>query len=334
VWTNRASGARFKPFGDEVTSTSNDREKFATYTRDSYTGLDYADQRYYASTYGRFNTPDRYQASAGPSDPGSWNRYSYTRGDPVNRLDPSGRDDCDAYYDFCDDTFDYGYDDSGAPIQQALDYGNWGGSGCTYAEITAFGNGGVPFLCAGGGVTGAALYPIAQQSSSPTCLQTLTSQVGTFLQNQAPALLGWDPNLAAQAVAVGFQDNVDPRLMVSIAALESGNGSVFGGNNNPFGLGPGRNYGSPAAAVSAEGITLKHLIGYGDTTVATLYSGLPGIPDGHRGFAQVPGYCQTSVAACQAAGGTISGFLGSFAASSTVGLTAGNPNKLGFPCPY
>ena len=47
-------------------------------------------QRYYASTYGRFNTPDPYQASAGRGDPGSWNRYSYTRGDPVNRVDPGG----------------------------------------------------------------------------------------------------------------------------------------------------------------------------------------------------------------------------------------------------
>ena len=55
--TNRANGGRFYPFGDEITSTANDREKFATYTRDSYTGLDYANQRYFASTYGRFNTP-------------------------------------------------------------------------------------------------------------------------------------------------------------------------------------------------------------------------------------------------------------------------------------
>ena len=94
VGTNRANGARFYPFGDEITSTSNDREKFATYTRDSYTGLDYADQRFYASTYGRFNTPDPYIARVGPGDPGSWNRYSYTRGDPVNRIDPSGQDDC------------------------------------------------------------------------------------------------------------------------------------------------------------------------------------------------------------------------------------------------
>ncbi len=52
------------PYGDEITSTSSDREKFATYTRDFYTGLDYADQRFYASTYGRFNTPDPYMAAA------------------------------------------------------------------------------------------------------------------------------------------------------------------------------------------------------------------------------------------------------------------------------
>jgi len=80
------------PFGDEITSTSNDREKFATYTRDSYTGLDYADQRYYASTYGRFNTPDPYAGSAKPNSPGSWNRYSYTLGDPINGNDPTGQD--------------------------------------------------------------------------------------------------------------------------------------------------------------------------------------------------------------------------------------------------
>ena len=59
--TNRASGARFYPYGDEITSTSNDRTKFATYNRDSFTGFDYADQRYYASTYGRFNTADPYK---------------------------------------------------------------------------------------------------------------------------------------------------------------------------------------------------------------------------------------------------------------------------------
>jgi RHS repeat-associated protein len=53
-----------------------------------------SDQRYYASTYGRFNTPDPSQAGAkGASDaanPASWNRFSYVQGDPVNYYDPRG----------------------------------------------------------------------------------------------------------------------------------------------------------------------------------------------------------------------------------------------------
>jgi RHS repeat-associated protein len=78
----------YYPYGEGVVGA--DSVQFATYTRDSYTGLDYADQRFYASTYGRFNTPDPYAGSAGPGDPSSWNRYSYTKGDPVNRMDRSG----------------------------------------------------------------------------------------------------------------------------------------------------------------------------------------------------------------------------------------------------
>jgi len=57
-------------------------------------------------------TPDPYQASAtSPSDPTtpqSWNRYAYTHGDPVNRLDPSGLEDeaiCDADGNVCGDDF-------------------------------------------------------------------------------------------------------------------------------------------------------------------------------------------------------------------------------------
>jgi hypothetical protein len=39
-------------------------------------------------------TPDPYASNTGgpgdPSDPQSWNKYAYTRGDPVNRVDPDG----------------------------------------------------------------------------------------------------------------------------------------------------------------------------------------------------------------------------------------------------
>ena len=50
--------------------------------QDSVTGLDYANNRYYSNAYGRFMTPDPYQASGGPGDPNnpqSWNHYSLRR---------------------------------------------------------------------------------------------------------------------------------------------------------------------------------------------------------------------------------------------------------------
>jgi RHS repeat-associated protein len=92
--TNRANSARFLPYGEELTSTANDHVKFATYTRDSYTGLDYAGQRYYASTYGNFTSPDPSMDNVNYSNPASWNAYTYTMGSPVNSNDPSGLVTC------------------------------------------------------------------------------------------------------------------------------------------------------------------------------------------------------------------------------------------------
>src|ERR1039457_3703744 len=79
----------YYPYGEEKTSTADGREKFGTYTRDN-PATDYADQRYYAVGMGRFGTPDPYRNSAGPGDPGSWNRYAYVGGDPINFTDSNG----------------------------------------------------------------------------------------------------------------------------------------------------------------------------------------------------------------------------------------------------
>ena len=97
------SVGKYYPYGEERNSPQlpNDQVKFATYTRDSATGNDYADQRYYTSTLGRFMTPDPYVASAGPGIPQSWNRYAYAGGDPANRNDPFGQDWCEDDDLFC-----------------------------------------------------------------------------------------------------------------------------------------------------------------------------------------------------------------------------------------
>jgi RHS repeat-associated protein len=81
----------FYPYGeDRGTIQPNDSLKFATYTRDSATGLDYADQRYYANNWGRFMRPDPSGSSLIMANPASWNRYAYVLGDPTNSSDPSG----------------------------------------------------------------------------------------------------------------------------------------------------------------------------------------------------------------------------------------------------
>ncbi len=94
---------KYFPYGQERPSATQDgKEKFATYFRDSETGLDYAQNRYHQPGMGRFMTPDPYGGSADPKDPSSWNRYSYTGGDPVNRSDSSG---LDWIYDFSTGTW-------------------------------------------------------------------------------------------------------------------------------------------------------------------------------------------------------------------------------------
>jgi RHS repeat-associated protein len=68
--------------------------RFTGYFRDSETGLDYAQNRYHQPGMGRFMTPDPYMAQANgaqdPGDPGSWNKYAYVQGDPINLMDSLG----------------------------------------------------------------------------------------------------------------------------------------------------------------------------------------------------------------------------------------------------
>jgi RHS repeat-associated protein len=99
-WTNEdrlGSVGKYLPYGEDKPGSTNpasDSVKFATYTRDAGTGIDYADQRWHAQGVGRFLTSDPYQASAGAEDPGSWNRYGYVGGDPVGNLDSTGEKKC------------------------------------------------------------------------------------------------------------------------------------------------------------------------------------------------------------------------------------------------
>ena len=94
----------YKPFGEELgagvggrttgmgfsNSGDNNRKQYTGYERDTETGLDFAQARYYANLQGRFTSPDPFSASATITDPQTFNRYTYCRNNPVNSVDPSG----------------------------------------------------------------------------------------------------------------------------------------------------------------------------------------------------------------------------------------------------
>jgi RHS repeat-associated protein len=58
--------------------------------RDVETGLDYFLARYYASTQGRFTSPDPTLLSVNGFNPQTWNRYTYVLNNPLAYVDPLG----------------------------------------------------------------------------------------------------------------------------------------------------------------------------------------------------------------------------------------------------
>jgi RHS repeat-associated protein len=67
------------------------KQRFTGKERDGETGLDYFGARYLSGAQGRFTNPDSPFADQRPTDPQSWNLYSYTRNNPLVHVDPTGR---------------------------------------------------------------------------------------------------------------------------------------------------------------------------------------------------------------------------------------------------
>lgn len=90
----------YLPFGDEIIGTAgrsslwgasdNVDQKFTGKERDQESGLDFFGARYYGSALGRFMSPDEPFADQEPTDPQSWNLYSYVRSNPLSDVDPTG----------------------------------------------------------------------------------------------------------------------------------------------------------------------------------------------------------------------------------------------------
>jgi hypothetical protein len=247
------------------------------------------------------------------------NRYAYTQGDPVNRVDRNGTVANDPFDPDCGaDCFSDGgpSDDSSGcfwnaflcPGYMSIYMGNYCASvglvldstteSCVPAQPTG------PFI------------PVA----SVTCVQALTQSIQSFLQTQDAPLLSWDPTLASDLATGAAKANIDPRLYAAIATFESGHGTTLS-HNNPFGL-QDATYTGPASAIRSETRTLaKFIRTYGENSVSKLYT------------YGADHYCQTSQTDCANAEQGIAGFLNSFAGNQAAGLRAGNENNLAYPCP-
>jgi RHS repeat-associated protein len=76
------------------------RSRYTGKERDSESGLDYFEARYYGSSMGRFMSPDYSDMTFGPdpvpnadiTNPQSLNLYAYGQNNPVKNIDPDGHD--------------------------------------------------------------------------------------------------------------------------------------------------------------------------------------------------------------------------------------------------
>ena len=76
------------PFGDADNCSAG--ILFTGKERDAESGNDYFGARYYASTMGRFLSPDHPLIDQHPENPQSWNLYAYARNNPLIMIDPNG----------------------------------------------------------------------------------------------------------------------------------------------------------------------------------------------------------------------------------------------------
>jgi len=181
---------------------------------------------------GRFNSPDPSRASGGPGDPGSWNRYSYVQGDPVNFHDPSG------LLQAAPDGIEGG--DCVHLYVDGISYGCVGGGG---GGGGAGGGGGGGFVCMG--MWAAGLIPVPD----PSCYAPGAGGDGDDGEDSGPHCSGdshienWITAHGADAATVagslGLKGNTGVADILGLSAIESGWGhpsfkNAFFGMHGPL----------------------------------------------------------------------------------------------------
>jgi RHS repeat-associated protein len=83
----------YYPFGGEIpvaNQSDGESRKFTGKERDTETGLDYFGARYYSPAAGHFTSIDPSRLGVDPTNPQSWNRYTYALNNPLRFIDRNG----------------------------------------------------------------------------------------------------------------------------------------------------------------------------------------------------------------------------------------------------
>lgn len=245
----------YLPFGEEIPanmvgrdsnwgSTADVDTKFTGQIRDITTGLDFFNARYFGSTLGRFTSPDPGNAGANPSDPQTWNAYAYVRNNPLNGVDPTGREKM---------------------LIDPLESDLWSGSGINSGGLSSLC--GTPGLCEPGGGLSFLYSPglndlsnASEQQYAQGVAQTEDAAATAKAANQALAagnpvvasfLAAGNSNVAAVPVAPSTPDptynafavaaamlGIDPNSTVQVLAQQRGVATAVQlsplGSTNPY----------------------------------------------------------------------------------------------------
>jgi RHS repeat-associated protein len=85
---NLVEETEFGPWGEVIDGGTESKYQFTGQEKDSETGLNYMNARYYSADLKRFTQPDTIVQD--PYDPQMLNRYAYARNNPLRYTDPSG----------------------------------------------------------------------------------------------------------------------------------------------------------------------------------------------------------------------------------------------------
>jgi RHS repeat-associated protein len=255
------SSNTFYPFGQEQTASADTNHyKFTGQERDSESNLDYFKARHYSFTAGRFMSPDPYNGSMDPSNPQSFNRYSYVGNNPLGFTDPTGLTPIpcapvNGVPTLCDNV------GSTSSSTGNSDNGEWWDPVDWPSEIFNLFTGSGPKFQG-------SLKPRPDAANCGVSASSLDNYLGT---KNSP-MVGQGTNLMNS----GAQYNLDPRLLVSLAGAETGFGNnITAGQFNAFNVlyhGLNSPFASFQSAINSVGHSLTNpRNGYDFTNTATLY---------------------------------------------------------------